>query len=602
MPPHMRSQYRFLSAELKKQKGLIALCCAILFVQSILLVIFPLPIRFALDHALNLANQNNFQIFSFEPTRNQILWFSVLASLVIGLLMTCFEFLDERFTNLSILRLVNNVRLGLINNLLTRKFSYLESKKKVDLVGRISGDAQNLELFVSSTFVVLFRSLPSLLFAVASMFIINTRFAFLMLLLIPAFYASITFISKQIKKWEKENRSKSTQFEHESLQTLSAMALLKSLRGEEQALGRLEERQNEINISFAKSKFFTALLNATFSGSRHLIRALVLLFGGYAILQGSMSLGTLFAFVSYLEALNRPVGEIANFISRYGKASASMERIQELTSEQEKHPEIDGHGTVSTFTENQAAVEFSGVDFKYDQSSFIFKNLNLRLARHRMVALVGSSGVGKSTFIKFFNRLNDPTAGTIYLAGQNLMNLKLENLRHHVCLISQDPFFMSATVRDNLTLALKETVTEAQIWEALAKVNAVEFVQALPDGLNTMIGEAGVQLSGGQSKRLSLARGFLRAQTASIFIFDEPTSGLDPVSAGHVMFSLRELSLDKELVLFSTHRVQEFEIADEVLFFHKEQSPTMANHEELLLSNALYRKLIQTTSEAEAEA
>lgn len=595
----MLSQYRFLRHELKKQKKLIAVCCLILFLQSLLLVLFPLPVRFALDHALTPGAKaaDVIQILNFEWSRMEVLVIASLGSLLIGLLMTAFEFLDERFTNQSILKLVNNVRLGLLNDLLTRKFAYLEGKLKVDVLGRLSGDVHNLELFVSTTLVILCRSLPSLLFAVASMFIINTQFALLMLLLIPAFYTAITVISKKIKHYEKEHRSKTNLFEHEALQALSAISLLKSLLGEKEALSQLEKRQQQINQSFRKSKFFTALLNATFSGSRHSIRALVLLLGGLAILDGNLTLGSLFAFVSYLEALNRPVGEIANFISRYGKASASLERVQELVQELSQHPEKDGvrplrHLEAST----SSLVEFQNVSFAYQNGPLLFADFDLKISRKKMIALVGPSGAGKSTFIKFFNRLNDPTSGAISLTGVPVRDIQLKDLRRHICLISQDPFFLSGSVRDNLTLALTENVGDDRLWTALEKVNAAGFVRDLSQGLDTLIGEAGVQLSGGQSKRLSLARAFLRSDSASIFIFDEPTSGLDPVSATHVMGSLRELAHGKELVLFSTHRVREFETADEILFFQKNQSPQAGTHTALMAENLLYRQLIQKDS------
>lgn len=592
----MRSQYQFLKQELLRQKELLALCGVILFVQSLLLVTFPLPVRFALDLALTpgARAEDLTHLGGFELTHLNILILACSASLLIGLLMTSFEYLDERFTNRSVGRLVSNMRIRLLQDLLSRQFSYLEGKIKVDILGRLSGDTQNLELFVSTTLVVLFRSLPSLLFAAISMFIINTQFALLMLLLIPAFYASITFISKKIKFHEKEYRSKTNLFEHESLQALSSLSLLKSLQGEQETLQRLETRQHQINHIFQKSKFFTALLNSVFSGSRHIIRALVLLLGGYAILRGQLTLGSLFAFVSYLEALNRPVGEIANFISRYGKASASLERIQELAIEQAQYPEKDGTQALPDLHNGTSTVlSFSQVTFSYPNSPALFADLNLELRRGQLLALVGPSGVGKSSFIKLLNRLNDPISGTIRLAGMTLPEIQLKDLRRHICLISQDPFFLSGSVRDNLTLAMPEGITDDQIWAALEKVNAREFIAALPLGLDTLIGESGVQLSGGQSKRLSLARGFLRAPTASIFIFDEPTSGLDPVSATHVMASLRELANQKDLVLFSTHRVLEFEIADQVLFFAKNQMPQLAHHETLLAGNPAYRELIQ---------
>lgn len=588
----MLSQYRFLKSYLQQQRGLLSLCSLILFVQAFLVLIFPLPIRWAIDTVLAPQNleQTTLTFAGFSWTSAELLIALCALSLVIGFSMTLFEFLDESFTNKSIMKLVSNMRLGLINTLLSRRHSFVESKIKVDLLGRLSGDTQNLELFVSTTLVVLFRSLPSLIFAVVAMFVIDSQFALLILLLIPAFYLGITLVSKKIKSYEKELRSKTNLYEHSVLQILNSFSLLKSLQGEDPSQKEVQVRQTAINEVFLKSKFFTALLNSIFSSSRHLLRSLVLLLGGWAILKGQLSLGTLFAFVSYLEALNRPIGEIANFLSRYGKASASLERVEELA--RELHLAAESSGSQKFANTSKAPLIFKDVAFAYQNSAPVFKDLDLEFTTRSLVAIVGPSGVGKSTFIKLMNRLADPTQGTISYGLTPLQNIELLNLRRHVVIISQEPFFLSATVRQNLEFGLNSQPDE-KLWKALEDVNAKEFVQALPQGLDTLIGESGIQLSGGQSKRLSLARGFLRRDQASVFVFDEPTSGLDPVSANHVMHSLKTLSQEAQLVMFSTHRVSEFTLADQVLVFSKNHMPQLATHSELLKSSPQYQLLLQ---------
>lgn len=588
----MISQYRFLKSYLLQQRGLLAICSLILFVQSFLVLIFPLPIRWAIDTVLAPQNSDrasiNFANINWEPTH--LLLALCGLSLLIGIAMTGFEFLDERFSNKSVIRLVHNLRLNLVNTLLSRRFSFIESKLKVDLLGRLSGDTQNLELFVSTTLVVIFRSLPSLIFAVAAMFFIDSGFALLITLLIPVFYVAIALISKKIKTNEKELRSKTNLFEHSVLQSLNAFSLLKSLQGERVSEVEIQDRQSVINYYFLKSKFFTAVLNSVFSGSRHLLRTLVLLLGGWAILQGKLSLGTLFAFVSYLEAMNRPIGEIANFLSRYGKASASLERIEELAQELHLAPEQSGSQPFTPMAPSK--LRFQQVGFKYGENSFVFKDLSLEFKPNSLVAIVGPSGVGKSTFIKLLNRLTDPTEGEISYGPLSLPQYSLSSLRSQITVISQDPFFLSATVRQNLVFGFEKT-SDQELWAALEAVNAREFVEALPQGLDTLIGESGVQLSGGQSKRLSLARGFLRRDQSSIFVFDEPTSGLDPVSANHVMQSLVKLSQQKQLVIFSTHRVSEFTLADEILVFSKLHGPLLASHDDLLVQSPQYQLLLQ---------
>lgn len=588
----MLSQYRFLKSYLLQQRGLLALCSVILFVQAFLVLIFPLPIRWAIDTVLAPQNVNagSITFAGYEWAPIELLCALVGLSLFIGISMTLFEFLDESFTNKSIMNLVNNFRLSLVNTLFSRRFSFVEGKLKVDLLGRLSGDTQNLELFVSTTLVLIFRSIPSLLFAVIAMFVIDSKFALLITLLIPAFYFGITLVSKKLKANEKELRSKTNLFEHSVLQSLNAFSLLKSLQGERASETEIAARQKVINYYFLRSKFFTALLNSIFSSSRHLLRGLVLLLGGWAILKGQLTLGTLFAFVSYLEALNRPIGEIANFLSRYGKASASLERVEEMAKELKLAPETSG--TQNFVTRSLNTLRFESVSFAYKNTPPVFENLNLNFKNNQLIAIVGPSGVGKSTFIKLLNRLTDPTQGRITYGETPLQDISLASLRSQIVVISQDPFFLAATVRQNLEFGLSHISDEA-LWNALEDVNAKEFVQALPLGLDTLIGESGVQLSGGQSKRLSLARGFLRKSQSSIFVFDEPTSGLDPVSANHVMQSLQKLAQEKQLVLFSTHRVSEFTLANEILIFSKSHGPMLATHTDLMTTNAQYQTMVQ---------
>lgn len=592
---NMQSQYRFLKSELSKMSGSLSLLAVIYLIQAILLIAFPLPIKFALDSVLAGDLKNAIDFAGSNWRRDQLLIVLGLASISIGGFITLLEFIDEQICAANITRLVSSKKSKLIKIILNGQFNWIESKRKADLLGRLSGDTQNLELFVTSTFAVLFRAAPTLLFAICAMFYVNAQFALIVLVLLPLLYGSISLISNKIKFFEKRLRSKSNAYDQEALQTLNSSSLLKSLTAEHEALSRLDSRQKEINFEFSKTKIFASLLNAGFSISRNLLRTVVLIFGGFAILKGELSVGMLFAFVSYLEALNRPIGEITNLISRWGKANASLDRLIEVEEEALLNQEESSRG--STDIEGLDLLSLQEISFGYKNSKPLFSNISFSFPKSQLIALVGTSGVGKSSFIKILNHLNQPSSGEILINEIPADQFSSKQLRTCICVISQDSFFLSASIKENLVMG-GVVASEVELWSSLRAVNADSFVKEFPDGLDTQIGEGGVQLSGGQSKRLSLARAFLRTKTSQAFVFDEPTSGLDPISSKMVMNSIIELSKEK-IVLFSTHKIDELELATLVLYFEKDKNPHIATHEEHQQNSTDYENLVRISAEAQ---
>lgn len=556
-----------------------------MLLQVAIALVLPLPLRYAVDHLTQTENID----LAFK-TLSQI----AVLLLALGLAASGLEYLEERLNVRLINSFVTRMRAHLLELTLTRQQSFLDSRRKVDLSGRLVGDVSNLEALIISGTTVCVRSAPTLLLIIAAMFYINASFAALILATLPLFYGLIVVLSQHIKNWERVSRQKQNIFDQDLMQGLQSSALIKSLTGEKAALASLQNRQTEINASNEMTKHYVGLFNSSFSLSRHLLRALVIFVGGWAILQGHMSLGTLFAFVAYLEALNRPIGEISNFISRYGKTHASLLRIEELY--QELLPVAETSGTLSP-PRNWKLLALDSVCVSHAPAPALFKNLNLKLKRGSLVALAGASGSGKSTFIRLLNRLRDPNSGRLHFERDGiriaLEDVQLSSLRQEICVISQDPFFIAGSIRENLNLALSYIPTDLEIEKALDQVNALEFVREFPLGFETLIGESGLQLSGGQAKRLSLARAFLREQTAQIFVFDEPTSGLDPVSASLVMSSLKSLAQRKSLVLYATHRQEEYRQADEVLLFAAHTDPILSTHHELQQTNFTYKNLLQ---------
>ena len=302
-----------------------------------------------------------------------------------------------------------------------------------------------------------------------------------------------------------------------------------------------------------------------------------------------MTLGSLYLFVSYIEQINQPIHEITNFLSKYTRSIVSMERIEELY---QKLLGFEETGGVEAPVVQQTVISFSDVGFAYPNSEkAIFDGLSLQFNAGESVALIGPSGAGKSTFIRLLNRLYDPVEGSVEFNGIPMPAVDIAHLRGNIRVISQENFIFSGTVRENL-FALQSD-SDDSLWEALKAVHADEFVKSLPSGLDTQIGEGGHGLSGGQMRRISLARAFVSFHETHVYVFDEPSSGLDPESAEVVMQSAQALAQKGKSVIWSTHRMSEVQVADRVLFFQPNANPVLSSHAELFEDHAGYRELLQ---------
>ncbi len=597
----MKTQYPLFRTQLRKHRPIFVKAGFVLFLEACLIPIIPLPLRWLVDAVLPQMN-------SLSTTPNQtwtVDWlrslepFSALSfvaaiSLMLGLVHVVLYFFEERFTSVAVQSMVSSTRGTLFAATFSRRLNFIESQRKVDLLSRLSSDVQNYEAILASGLVVFVRSLPTLLVLCITMVWIEWQLALFVFGLLPAVYFASQWLSRRMKYWEREFREDTNKLDQEILQGLQALAILKSLRAESSLLKQLSTGQARLNRSFLKVRLFFGFFASNLMLSRYLIRTVIIALGGYLTIQGRISLGTLFVFASYLELMNQPIAEISNFVSRYAKTLASMDRIEDFYSRLQEQEEPSGSKELSSADLAEGLLQVHNLSHHYDpKAPAVFNEWQTSLPNRGLVALVGESGVGKSTFIKFLNRLLDPTGGCLKLGGHPLEELRTSWLRDRVVVISQDPFFLAQSIRENLLLGVDgEECDEAKIRDALAKAQLTEVIDQLPDGLETRMGEGGVAFSGGQHKRFHIARAFLR-ESARIVVFDEPSSGLDPKTANSLISELQQLAATGKLVLFSTHRTEDLASSDQVLFFQKGQTPLLSSHHDLLATSSTYGEFLK---------
>ncbi len=576
----------------------------LLFLQIAFTIIVPLPVKFILNHVVqgNAETTHHIVLKGMDlgtySGAEGLLLLSFLA-FALGITLNTAYLAEQMWSGNIAFRLLERMRRDFFHRIFTRRQSYLDSKKKVDLVGRVSSDISNIEILITNGIPAIVRDIPMLFVLIAMMFLINVKLTLIFCLCLPVFYITIHVFTAKMRVAARDLRKRTVNYEEESYEAMNSMAIVKSLRGEEKLLNKLLGRifgltkANKANLKAAQG------LEFSMGNIQYIVRGGFLFLGCWAIFRKEIGLGDLFQILAYMDILSRHVNNINKFLSKYPKFTASLERLKNFDTDLEQFPEISGRSPLhrNNIVRGETALTFVNTSFQHNEekeAKRILERFNLSFPKNHLIAIVGQSGLGKSTFSRLLNRLHDPQEGRIEIAGgQDLREFDLKDLRSLVRIISQEIFLVSGTVRENLLLASKENISEEEILTALKAVNALEFVQLLPQGLDTKIGEGGLQLSGGQAKRIHLARAFLDLES-EIVLFDEPTTGLDTLSSQIVMKSIKEVSHRKTLVLWITHRMQEVFAADQVLFFQSGGNPIFSTHTQLFAESSTYRALMET--------
>lgn len=529
-----------------------------------------------------------------ENTVGHSLLLLALLLVAIGVATVLLGALEAFATSEVVFRFQRNLRRELFGQLFTRQQPFMDSKRKVDLTGRVSGDVENLDIFFSNGFSAVVRDVPMIATLVIMMFSINQKLTLIFIAILAAYYVVMDFFTKRNRVASKDFRRSLVTYEQDSYQALSSMAVAKSLRGEAKLQASLMDRIATLIVNARRQRNYVVGLDVGVGSLNFATKGVMFFFGGWAIFRGEVKLGDLVQLIAYMGIVERHINSINKFTTKFPKALASLDRISEMANEMALHPESSGpiHAGAAARQSPAEALRFEDVDFHHDEHKPLLRRFSLSLGERGLVAVAGTSGAGKSSFARLLNRLNDPASGRILLGGIDLRQLELGSLRDHVRVLSQETFLVAGTIRDNLQLAARHPFHDDQLWDALRSVHAEGFVRELPLGLDTLVGEGGQQLSGGQAKRLHVARAFLDTES-DILLLDEPTSGLDAQSAEIVMASVKRLAEKKSLVLWVSHQAAEIARAESVLFFCAGRNPVLSTHQELYRNNAAYRALLQ---------
>ncbi|MGO3153051.1 MAG: ABC transporter ATP-binding protein [Galactobacter sp.] len=556
--PSLLQLARHVKSHLAAQKLLLALGMLFLLLEVGLRLLEPWPLAFVLDELARAAGAN----YTGTGTGMTLTTLLLVAGGVLLLVVVGRAAASYGMTVMFALagnRVLTRVRSELYDHLNSLSMRFHHSRRTGDLVTRLTGDVGRMQDAVVTAMLPLIGNIVTLAGMLVVIFIMDWQLALVAVVVLPAFLLLGKRSTRKIAGVARQQRKAEGGLASLSTETLGAMPVVHAY----QLQGRLHDRfakgNNRALKDGVKAKRLSAGLERATDVLVGLATAIVLVAGAHRVLNGHLTLGELTVFLTYLKTAFRPLRDVAKYTGRISKAAASGERIVDLLDE---IPEITDSRYSREAPRLRGYVEFQDVRFGYSADRPVLKGINLQILAGQRVAVVGTSGAGKSSLSNLLLRLHDPDVGSVRVDGHDLRDLTLNSVRNQIAVVLQDSPLFAESIAANIALGTTREVTQEQIERAAQIAGAHEFISALPDGYDTVLSDRGTGLSGGQRQRIAIARAAIR--DAPIVILDEALTGLDPATQTEVTEALYRLT-EGRTTLIITHDPETAADADRVV-------------------------------------
>ena len=558
----------------------------------------PWPLKVVLDSVLHTKKSPDWLSrvvgATFGLDNLAILRFTALAVILIAAIGAIGTYVEKQTITAVGQRVMHELRRTFYWHIQRLSMAYHDNKRTGDIISTVTNDIDSIQSAVSSGVLdALYYSL-TLIGMIAIMFYLNWRFTLVALSVIPALFLVVYTFTKRIKKASRALRKKEAEMVSTLQEVLSSIRIVKAFGREEYEQKRFEEESIESVDLALQARNIKAKLAPGVEIIVAFGTALVLWFGARQVLSGALTPGVLVVFFLYLGKMYKPMRELSKMSDTYSKALIGWERIKDFLSIDLQVRDLPGAQTAPNF---KGTIELEHVSFGYLPGRLVLKDLSLQMKPGQVAALVGATGSGKSTLISLIPRFYDPQSGAVKIDGVDVRKYKRKTVRQQISLVLQDTLLFRASIAQNIAYG-KPEATHSEIVEAARLANADEFVDRLPEGYNTMIGERGVTLSGGQRQRIAIARAIIR--NSPILILDEPSTGLDAASEKLVLEGLERL-MENRTTIMVAHRLATIQKADVIFVLRDGAIVERGCHEELLAANGLYAQFYHLQSKKEDE-
>ena len=514
-----------------------------------------------------------------------------MVGFVIGsfLLKNVFNYLAMFFITFLRNGVLKDLRNDLYNKITSLPLAFYSEKRKGDTMSRISTDVLEIQHSFLSILELIVREPLTIIFTIASMFIISVKLSLFVLIFIPVSGLVISLIGKSLKRNSNKVQKEQGYFLSIVDETLSGLKVIKGFNGERIFRAKFEDSTKRFYNYSNKLLNKQNLAGPTSEFLGISVIAALLWYGGQMVLNEKTLDPSLFlVYMGLAYQILTPAKAISKASYSVKRGNAAAERVMEILHTESALEDLPNATKKTSFDK---AIELKGIHFKYEDE-YVLKNFSISVPKGKTVALVGQSGSGKSTIANLVTRFYDVNDGQIEIDGTNIKTLTKHSLRHLIGLVTQDSILFNDSIKNNILLG-KEDSGDSEVIKALKIANAWEFVKDLPNGIDTNIGDSGNKLSGGQKQRLSIARAVLK--NPPIMILDEATSALDTESERLVQIALENMMKNRTSIVIA-HRLSTIQNADEIIVMQKGEIVEQGKHQELLDKKGVYSNLVAMQS------
>ncbi|HWE06550.1 MAG TPA: ABC transporter ATP-binding protein [Rhizomicrobium sp.] len=512
---------------------------------------------------------------------------AAIGAIVIAVLGAACAYIQKRGATTVGQWVMHDLRRTMYSHIQRLSLKFYDESHTGDLISRVTSDIDTIQSFITSDLLDAIIQSLTLVGMIAWMLYLDWRFTLVSLSVAPVLFAVVFRYTRIIKKSSREVRKKEGEIVSTIQEVITSIRVVKAFAREDYEQQRLEEQSLESVEIGLRARGIKARLAPMVEIIVAAGTSLVLWFGAREVLAGTLSAGSLVLFFFYLGKMYKPMQGLSKMSDSYSKASVAFERIRET---------LDMHGDVRDLPRAMRAprlrglIEFEHVTFGYDPARPVCSDLNFRIEPGQVAALVGPTGAGKTTIVSLIPRFYDPISGAVKIDGLDIRRFKIRSLREQMSFVLQETVLFHAPVWQNIAYG-KPTASREEILSAAREANAAEFIEKMPEGYNTIVGERGVTLSGGQRQRIAIARAIIR--NTPILILDEPTSGLDAESERLVVQALERLMRGRTTIVIA-HRLSTIRRADQIFVVCDGWIAEHGRHDELRAAGGIYAKLYET--------
>ena len=573
----MDNKLKRLAAYYKPYMGLFWSDMFFAMLGAAVTLIIPLLVRYITGTVVELP---------IEESTKIIIKIGIIMIAMVALECFC-NFYIAYFGHVMGAKIEHDMRNEIFGHYQKLSFAFYDNQKVGHLLSRITSDLFDITELLHHGPEDVVISLIKLVGAFAILIMVNVKLALVAMGIVLIMLVYAIALNKKMKNAFKENRARIADINSQIEDSLSGIRVVKSFSNEETEMNKFKVGNARFVDSKKRSYRYMATFHSGMGAFSTLITVGSLIMGAFLMASGELSSADLVTFLLYISNFTEPVKKLVNFTEQFQNGYSGYERFLEIMS---IAPDIKDEPDAVAINNAKGDIEFDHVTFHYEENKEnVLSNVNLNVKQGEYVALVGSSGAGKTTLCSLIPRFYDVTEGSVKLDGIDVRKLKLKDLRRQIGIVQQDVYLFAGTVMDNIRYGKPEATDEEVIRAAIA-ANAHEFIKNLPQGYDTDIGQRGVKLSGGQKQRLSIARVFLK--NPPVLIFDEATSALDNESEKIVQNSLEKLAKNRTTFVIA-HRLSTIRNAQRILVLTENGIEEEGTHEDLLKKGGIYAGLYE---------